>query len=547
MPGDWRDAFDPEEIEQERRKAAEDEASRKPNGYGPQLQSASLSIIHVIKGERNRAADAGLAAMAAAKTPFYQRGGRLVRVCAVKAKNADGETIMVPGIVPVTPPVLSRELALAAQWERLDARSNKWTKIDPPPDVAAQIMELVEEWPFPPLSGVICSPTIRHDGSILDAGGYDDRTGLVMYNGISMPPISPNPTFAGAQEAVNVLLELLEEVPFVNDASKSAALSMLMTPVLRGAMTAAPMHLVTAPEAGTGKSYLADIASAIATGERAAVIAASKNNDETEKRLVGAALAGYPIIALDNCRDILEGDFLCQVTERPLLQLRALGRSDKHRVSNSFSVFANGNNVAVGDDMVRRTISCALDANMESPETREFKSNPLAAVMRDRGKYVRAALTIARAYTVAGRPGRLRPLASYEGWSDFVRSPLVWLGCRDPVEMIETSRGADPVRQERVTLFEAWRDDLGTDQAFLPPEIIEQATARYSYEGTLIRPALNAILVEKCQKLGAPSGQISPERVGRLLARHKNTIADGLKLTADDSDKKRVRYRVGRA
>jgi len=103
------------------------------------------------------------------------------------------------------------------------------------------------------------------------------------------------------------------------------------------------MHLVTAPRPGTGKSYLADIASMIATGDRCAVKPASPNAEETEKRLVGAALSGRPIIALDNCRDVLRGDFLCQVTERPLLELRALGKSDQHRIPNTFSFFANGN------------------------------------------------------------------------------------------------------------------------------------------------------------------------------------------------------------
>ena len=43
---------------------------------------------------------------------------------------------------------------------------------------------------------------------------------------------------------------------------------------------------------------------------------------ETEKRLIGAALNGHPIIALDNCNSILRGDFLCQVTERPTLGVR---------------------------------------------------------------------------------------------------------------------------------------------------------------------------------------------------------------------------------
>ena len=57
------------------------------------------------------------------------------------------------------------------------------------------------------------------------------------------------------------------------DASRSVAMSMLLTPVLRGALApAVPMHVITAPEAGTGKSYLQDIASCIAIGDRCAVL-----------------------------------------------------------------------------------------------------------------------------------------------------------------------------------------------------------------------------------------------------------------------------------
>ncbi len=48
------------------------------------------------------------------------------------------------------------------------------------------------------------------------------------------------------------------------------------------------------------------------------------------------------------------------------------------RAANTFTVLANGNNAVVATDMVRRTIECRLDANMESPETRVFRDDPLA-------------------------------------------------------------------------------------------------------------------------------------------------------------------------
>jgi putative DNA primase/helicase len=237
----------------------------------------------------------------------------------------------------------------------------------------------------------------------------------------------------------------------------------------------------------------------------------------------------------------LAGDFLCQVTERPLLQLRALGKSDKIRIPNGFTVYANGNNVAVADDMVRRTICCRLDADCEDPELRTFRGDPLAAARRNRGAYIAACLTIARAYIAAGKPGRLPPLGSYEVWSDLVRSALVWLGFADPVATMAAARAADPVRQDRARVFRAWRDDLGIDRSYMASELVDLADERTTYDGSPRRPNIRAVLVEVAEKRGA-RGEIEPRRLGRWLTRNENTITDGLKLTVDRSGLRRVGY-----
>ena len=150
---------------------------------------------------------------------------------------------------------------------------------------------------------------------------------------------------------------------------------------------------------------------------------------ETDKRLIGAALDQRPIIAIDNVSELLASDLLCQIVERPLLQIRPLGTSALTRVSNASTTFANGNNMTVAADMVRRTVQCAMDANMEAPEEREFKADPIAMVLADRGKYIATCLTIGRAYVVAGKPDRKPQRPSYAGWSDLVRSALCWLDC----------------------------------------------------------------------------------------------------------------------
>jgi putative DNA primase/helicase len=488
--------------------------------------------IDVVAGKRHVAADQAISALVQARAPLYQRGFGLVTVAEVTAKNADGEPFQVPGIVNLTGPMLARALAQVANWTRFDARAKKRVSIDPPNAVAQQILAMVGEWPFAPLTGIVQCPTLRRDGSLLDQDGYDERAGLVLVNSLDMPTIADVPSKEDAEEALELLSGLIEECPFVDQSSRAVALSMILTPVLRAAMEVAPMHLVTAPLAGTGKSYLADIAAMIATGDRCAVKAASPDPEETEKRLIGSALEGRPIINLDNCRELLQGDFLCQITERPLLSLRALGSSDMHRVNNSFVCFANGNNVSVAEDMVRRTIRCALDANIEHPETREFAGNPLGTIRRNRGKYVAACLTIARAYIADGRHKPLPPLVSFEDWSRLVREPLRWLGCGDPVASQASLREEDPRKIETTAVFEAWKSDcgVGIEQRYTTKEIIEKAGNK---------DALREALLAVAPKRYSPERQIDPKILGKWLSAHKGTIAAKCKLLVYGNDASR--------
>jgi putative DNA primase/helicase len=502
----------------------------KPNGAA----GGPLPDIKIEAGRRYIAADQGIEALMVAKVPFYQRDMKIVRIAQVKAKDSRGETFLVPAIVSVTGAILHRALGQSANWLRHDRRTKKDVPIDPPSPVVLQIIDMAGEWPFAPLRGIIQSPTLRRDGSLLDAEGYDDATGLVLVNSLAMASIAAKPSRSEAEAALALLNGLLLEFPFVDETSRSVALSMIMTPVLRGAMEVSPMHLVTAPRPGTGKSYIADVAAKISTGERCAVQAASPNPDETEKRLIGAALAGHTIIALDNCRDILQGDFLCQLTERPLLKLRALGKSDPHLIPNTFSVFTNGNNVKVANDMVRRTIRCALDANCESPEDRAFKSNPMAMIHANRGKYVAAVLTIARAYVAADRPNRKTPVPSYEEWSAIVRDALIWLGCPDPVNTMETLRSEDPTGSERHAVFDAWKFAIGVgkNRAAFTAEIVEKAA-----HSPDLREALLAVAP---QRFG--DGKVDPKALGKWLAAQEKNIAAGCKLMVDRTNKARPKW-----
>jgi putative DNA primase/helicase len=481
-------------------------------------------------GKRHIGADEGISALGEAGIPFYQRNRKIVRVALIKAKTSSGETIIVPGIVPVDQPFMERELGRSAVWQRFDARKRGYVVIDPPSPVASQILAMSGHWPFPPLHGITQCPTLRYDGTLLDAEGYDEDTGLLLVGNVNMPPISLAPTREQAETALELLLGLLAEFPFVDNDSKAVALSMLITPVIRGAMPVAPMHLITKPLPGTGASYLLDCAAMIATGEVCAVESMAPRYEETEKRLIGAALSGFPIIAVDNVREIVAGEFFCQVVERPLMSLRALGSSDKLRIPNTFTVFANGNNAAVAEDMVRRTIRCEIDANVEHPEKRAFAFDPLSAIQRNRGKYIAAALTIPLAYIAAGRPEAKSPLASFGAWSSLVRDPLAWLNCGDPLATQDSLRTDDPHKEAVAEVFDTWKSALGVahENRFRVSDLIEQTKTQVEFRRALTKVASR-------RRRDGQEAEIDPRLLGNWLRRHRGTIATKIKLAADYS------------
>jgi hypothetical protein len=89
-----------------------------------------------------------------------------------------------------------------------------------------------------------------------------------------------------------------------------------------------------------------DIAAVIATGRRSAVLSATADRDELEKRLVGCLLSGDCIINLDNVNGLLRSDLLCQATTAEAVKVRPLGSSDHAEVPNSALWAANGNNLS---------------------------------------------------------------------------------------------------------------------------------------------------------------------------------------------------------
>jgi putative DNA primase/helicase len=209
------------------------------------------------------------------------------------------------------------------------------------------------------------------------------------------------------------------------------------------------------------------------------------------------------------------------ISER-LVSMRILGLSEVPTFENTATAFANGNNITVAEDMVRRTIGCRLDIAMERPELRKFAFSPTGLVLANRGAYVAAALTIARAYRVAGHPDvGCSPFASFEQWTSRVRAPLVWLGQDDPVASMDTLRDKDPGLAIIREFFEEWEKRMAMDVDYTAAEMVE-TTINLNY------PTLRNLLIRAYG--GDPRNAPDIARVGRWLGKIEGRVVDGKRL-----------------
>jgi putative DNA primase/helicase len=506
-------------------------------GYTTELKSPFP--IRLEGGRLPEIATAGEEAIMAAGMAVFRRWKDLVRPVVEEVDAAHGRRTNVARLVPLDIPYLRDLLGKAAEWERFDQRRKEWVKANVPKEVPQTILCRFGDWTFRQVEGVLTTPTLRPDGSLLATPGYDDQTRLLLVAPPIMPPVSDAPTQADAADALALLDGVLEEFSFVDDASRSVALSALITPVVRGAFSVAPMHTTSAPVPGSGKSFLFDVAAAIALGQPCPVLAAGRSEEETEKRLGAALLTGQPLISIDNVNGELGGDALCQIVERPIVEIRVLGKSELARIeTRGTTLFATGNNLVLVGDLTRRALLARLDPQLERPEMREFRRNPVADILADRGKYIAAALTVVLGYRAAGSPSPAPRLASFEGWSDTVRSALIWLGRRDPVLTMERARDEDPRLMALSDMLSAWKEALQTGQGTrrTAAEILQLVEERHpthsSIEPEWRYPDLRAAVFN----VASSRGHLEARTLGRWLTRHRGRIVRGCSF-AGVSDK----------
>jgi hypothetical protein len=490
------------------------------------IMNYGAAAIRVNPGDLPRVVDQAEAALLEADYGLYQRGISVVRAAWSKLKAADNKDTYAHLLVPVNATHLVETLTKVAAFEKWDGRNKKYVPIDCPEKIANTYLARVGHWQLPVLAGVINAPCLRHDGSVLSKPGYDPLSGLLFEpNGVEFPPVPDNPTKQQAQDALKILKHLLREFPFVADADRSVALSGILTALDRRAMAQAPMHGSTAPVIASGKTLLWNIATLIATGQEVAVVAQGWDDEELEKRLGAALLAGQGSISIDNCVRPVGGDFLNTVLTSPRVKLRPLGTSQEIEVPTNATMFCNGNNITFKADFTRRVLLSTIDPKLERPESRKFQSDPKAEIDRRRGEFVIAALTVLRAYHVAKPNIDLTPFASYEDYNYRIIGPLLWLGEASPRDTARKIIAEDPERQEIKAVMQGWWA-VCKDNRRRAFEIISSAGATEAADTGDFYNVLRDIAPHE-------RGGLNAKRLGNWLRKHKGRIVNGMKFVED--------------
>jgi hypothetical protein len=485
-----------------------------------QLAGNPWPQIFLRDGELPRVVDEAEQALLLLDGEIYQRGGLIVRPVLSKLKAADNRDTQGWRLVPMTRPYLVEQLTCAAQFLRYDRRMKDWAATDAPDRVAEAYLNRQGAWKLPVLTGITNTPFLREDGSVCERSGYDPTSGLLFKpDGRNFPPVPVEPTRDDAVEALGVIEALIETFPFITDADKSVAISAILTTLDRRAMATAPLHAFTAPAAGTEKSLLVDIAAMLATGRLMPVIAQGRNEEELEKRVGAALLAGDPAISLDNCEHVLQSAFLCQALTQQILNIRVLGLSRVVETPITSVFAATGNNLTIAGDLTRRTLMCSLDARCEHPEQREFAIDPISEARARRPELVVAALTVLRAWHVAGESIRRSPFGSFEDWSRRIRAPLLWLDQVDPCDTIHKVKKDDPRLLALATVIAQWKANVRVNAEKTVQEVINCAVNVPEFHTALLNVAASR-----------SSNVVSNDRLGRWLRKVEGKVVNGLKF-----------------
>jgi hypothetical protein len=313
----------------------------------------------------------------------YVQNGELIVVEPVSGTAPASGDVDAPLPLSASPVTANRLAALFAEHlnviEQRSAGKNGQTEeaVTPSQTVRAAVLSH-RHWPgLPALRGLIGTPVLRPDGTLLQDPGYDPATGYYLTTRARMDRVPDQPTTEQVDAAVTFLLDkFLPDFPWRGPADLANYLALAVTPLLRPfTRTLAPFGIVDATMPGSGKTILTS-SIGLMVGQQ--VLTWTDTDAELRKQITTVLADQVGAVVFDNLVEghVINSAVLARlITERTWTD-RLLGSNKAATYPNDRVWLATGNNLQVGGDMASRSVWVRLDPDCPQPEARSGFSIP---------------------------------------------------------------------------------------------------------------------------------------------------------------------------
>jgi hypothetical protein len=311
---------------------------------------------------------------------------------------------------------------------------------------------------FPPLSAIAEWPMVAVGSGQIIVGtrGYDEATGLYfdIDPKIRLEAMTPEAAWEYLKD------ELLHDFPFEDDLHRAGGLALLLAFMQRPLMKTCPAFAVIAPQPGTGKTTLLEVASLSVHGSPIVPHAFSSDEEELRKALQGLMMAKIPAVLFDNIgrgRSI-SSDHLSKVITAETTADRVLGTSDMRKEVNNTLLTFTGNNISFVRDMASRVVALRLNARTENPLRRSFMKPDIRVWARENRAKILSALV-----AIAALADGKRPTGSSSRFEDYdltiVRpiQRLLDVDIRELDTVVDVDAEEDELNREALAIMWKWQ------------------------------------------------------------------------------------------
>lgn len=410
---------------------------------------------------------------------------------------------------------------------------------DKEPVAAAPNKELIKamvagvDTTLPTIEGVSSVPMFLATGVLFAQNGYSPELRIQFYG---MGGLGTRGTTAPTKDAaIDAVRYLREEVygnfPFAGEDEFAHVLATLLLPFVRSLIKGAtPIHLIEANGPGSGKTLLAEVNTAIATGTIPGLIAPAGSEEEMRKRITSFMSEGHVNIILDNVSKEINSGVLASAITGEKWQDRPLYGNRIITLPNKATWQITANNPRLSLEVARRCIRIRLLGNERPWERQEGAyrhPNLLAWVLEHRGELINHVCSIVQYWFSQACPRSSKILGSFESWSNIIGGILQVTGVEGYLANCQDLYAeSDPNSQEWEEAVEYWHESEG--EKWLTPTELELMFSSKRMLGLI---------------LGSGMESSRTIRLGIALAGMKDSVIGGYTISRQKNPKtKQVLY-----